>query len=460
MADEMQDEFFEDITEGNKGGREQEQPTDPVVETPKKKEGKGKLYVVVAVLLVLSFFVGMTARWYMIDPEMRTLIRIKQTIDKRYYTEISDDDFYGAIFGAINQEVLDAYSEYMTPEQYQKVLKDSSGNREGLGLSFVSLDSALKKIQIARVCLGSPAEEVGLQAGGYISGFGLTETEISESTNYTSFAEFVKQRKAGEVFFVRYEKDGQTQTVRLSTKAYTENFVEYRTNEKAGVFHGAKATWTEKGNPLSCLDNDTAYIRLVKFTGNSAKEFKGAMEKFKADGKKNLVLDLRGNGGGYMEILQEIASYFCKDTTSGKPLVAIADYGEKRERFFASGNRYKNYFAQDSRICVLADEDTASASECLLGAMLDYGTISYGDICLTERNGVAKTYGKGIMQTTYYLDVLKKDALKLTTARVLWPKTETCIHDRGVLSTDGTKMTAQSFDGDTELISAVQALFS
>lgn len=457
MADEMQDEFFEDITD--KKEVEREQPTGSEIVPPKKKENKGKFYAIVAVLLVISFFVGMTARWYMIDPEMRTLIRIKQTIDKRYYTEISDDDFYGAIFGAINQEVLDDYSEYMTPEQYQKMLEDSAGRRDGLGLTFVSSEKTLKKIQIARVCLGSPAEEVGLQAGGYISGFGLTETEVSESTNYTAFADFVKERKEGELFFVRYEKDGRTQILGLRTKVYTENFVEYRTNEKAGVFNGAKATWTEKGNPLSCLDNDTAYIRLLKFTGNSATEFKSAMEKFKTNGKKNLVLDLRGNGGGYMDILQEIASYFCKDTTSAKPLVAIADYGEKRERFYASGNRYKNYFVQDSRICVLADEETASASECLLGAMLDYGAISYGDICLTERKGVAKTYGKGIMQTTYYLDPVKKDALKLTTARVLWPKTETCIHDRGVVSADGTKTTAQSFEGDTELISAVQALF-
>ena len=160
-----------------------------------------------------------------------------------------------------------------------------------------------------------------------------------------------------------------------------------------------------------------------------------------------------------MDILQEIASYFCKDSTAKKPLVAVADYGNKKDYFYANGNKYNEYFAKDSRICVLADEDTASASECLLGTLLDYGAITYGDICLIERGGVAKTYGKGIMQTTYYLDVIKKDALKLTTARVLWPKTNTCIHGRGVLSSDGTKVVVENYQEDGEIFSALGVLF-
>lgn len=455
MSDEKQDEFFDEIKDEKK-----EEITQENLPVAKKKKGKGGFYAVVGLLLVLSFFMGMTVRWYSIDPQMRTLIRIKQAMDRQYYNEISDDAFYGALFGAINEEVLDPYSEYMTPEQYQKMLEESAGRRDGIGLSFVSADEKLTKIQIERVALGSPAEKAGLKAGGYISGFGLTESEVSESTNYISFYNFIKARNENEPFFVRYEKDGNAQIVRLSTQVYVENFVHYRTNATAGVFQGTKGEWAQAGETLSCLDDQTAYIRLLKFTGNSAVEFSSAMKKFKADNKKNLVLDLRGNGGGYMDILSEIAKYFCKDTTSAKPLIAIADYGEKRERFYANGNVYSQYFAQDSQIYVLADGNTASASECLIGCMLDYGTISYEDICLTEFNGVAKTYGKGIMQTTYYIDVIKKDALRLTTARVLWPKTETCIHDRGVTYEDGTKKTGKNFNGDSEVISAIEKLFS
>ena len=98
----------------------------------------------------------------------------------------------------------------------------------------------------------------------------------------------------------------------------------------------------------------------------------------------------------------------------------------------ASGNVYDEYFATDSQVYVLADSASASASECLLGVLIDYGTVDYARICLSERAGVAKTYGKGIMQVTFPLSIARGDALKLTTARVLWPS-EKCIHDRGIL---------------------------
>ena len=64
------------------------------------------------------------------------------------------------------------------------------------------------------------------------------------------------------------------------------------------------------------------------------------MELFKAQGKTNLVLDLRDNGGGYLHIMQSIASYFCKTSEENRPIVAIADYGERRENYLADGNFY------------------------------------------------------------------------------------------------------------------------
>ena len=251
----------------------------------------------------------------------------------------------------------------------------------------------------------------------------------------------------------------ETHIVELYRSSYVENLVFYRTNSNAYTFMGEKATAAEKGNPISVLDEETAYIRLVQFAGNAVAEFDGAMRLFKQERKKNLVLDLRGNGGGYMDTLIEIAKYFCKD--GGKtPIVAIADYGEKKEKFKASKNLYSEYFSQDSRICILADGDTASASECLIGCLIDYGATKYADVCLTEYNGIAKTYGKGIMQTTYHVDYIKGDAIQLTTAEIRWPVSNHCIHNRGVLSSDGTRTVQQNYAGETELENAIKALFS
>ena len=70
-----------------------------------------------------------------------------------------------------------------------------------------------------------------------------------------------------------------------------------------------------------------------------------------------------------------------------------------------------------------------------------------------ERGGVASTYGKGIMQTTYYLSA-RKDAIKLTTAEIRWPISGRSIHGRGVLPEDGTKTAKENIYGDVEIADA------
>ena len=92
--------------------------------------------------------------------------------------------------------------------------------------------------------------------------------------------------------------------------------------------------------------------------------------------------------------------------------------------------------------------------------MLDYGAIAYGDICLSERNGVAKTYGKGIMQATSYVNILKQDAITLTTAEIRWPVSNNSIHGRGVLPEDGALTVAENTDFEMETINAVNTLLS
>ena len=111
----------------------------------------------------------------------------------------------------------------------------------------------------------------------------------------------------------------------------------------------------------------------------------------------------------------------------------------------------------DSRIYVLADGDSASASEMLLGVMLDYNTVGYADICLIGDTTNAKTFGKGIMQTTYVYPV--GDAVKLTTATVHWPISNHCIHGRGILVSDGTKVVQRQGIDDEEIALALAELY-
>ncbi len=423
----------------------------------RKKIRWGAALLAVGIALV-GFGGGFLCRWLTIDKEMRTLITVKNKIQKNYYQEITDEQFYKAVFGGINEDLLDAYSQYMTPEEFAEVTKDMGGNRSGIGLVFSGVEEGLR---ILRVCGNSPAEAAGILAGERILSCGETKENMTACVKFDAFSTELAKFAEDESFYLEVlSQKGETRVVSLSKQVYVENQTFYRTKDSAYAFTGEKAeVLTEKGAPLTCLPDDTAYIRLVQFIGNAAKEFDEVMAQFKRDGKKNLVLDLRGNGGGYLDIMQSISSYFCKTASEKKPVVAIADYGEKRETYRAYGNYYGEYFSADSRICVLADGDSASASECLIGSMVDYGAISYADICLIERGGVAKTFGKGIMQETHLVNLLERDALKLTTAEIRWPKSNHSIHGRGVLPSDGTKTCPENDDFELETEEAVNLLF-
>jgi len=277
---------------------------------------------------------------------------------------------------------------------------------------------------------------------------------------FQEFSDFLEELATGEKFFVKLRSGAGERVVSLSKEIYVENYVFYRTNTTAYRFTGKKATTlTEGGKPLVSLNEQTAYIRLTEFNGNAGAQFETAMAQFKKDGKKHLVLDLRDNGGGYLNILQEIAAFFCKGATGGNPVVAVANSQNAKQSYRAKKSLYNDYFKKDSKICVLANVNTASASEALMGCMLDYGATVYENICLTRYKDEARTYGKGIMQTTYPLGLGRVDAVKLTTARICWPKSGKCIQGVGITDKDGAKSVAPSSVVDKELESALAQLF-
>ncbi len=454
----MEYDFFnEEITptEEEKPVQRDSAPLEDGKFTQKKKKPWWKIVLAVG-LAIAIFFLGYLTSWAALDPEIRTLLKVKDRIQKDYYKEVTDEAFYKAIFGGINDDLLDEYSGYMTPEEFAAVLRDLEGNRSGIGLVFSAQKGS--ELRIMRVCGGSPAEKEGILSGDTVLAYGKEADGLTPCATFQQFSDGIAGYAEGEPFFIKLQSGGEEKTVNLAKAQYVENYVFYRTREKGYTFVGENSEIQESGASFAFLPADTAYIQLIQFTGNAAKDFDRAMAQFKADGKKNLVLDLRMNGGGYLDCMQSIASYFCKNATVKKPVVAVADFGERRESYKANGNYYAEYFAADSRITVLADNGSASASECLIGSMLDYGAINFDDICLVKRNGIAKTFGKGIMQETSLVNLLKQDALKLTTAEIRWPVSDRSIHGRGVLPEDGALGVEENLDYTLETKSAIEKL--
>ncbi len=428
-----------------------------------KKRGTGRKILYRLLALVASFALGSMACYFSFDPELRSLAKLKGTIQGKYYKEITDEEFYDVVFDAVNGKLLDRYSAYMTADEYAADLAEGTGYWSGIGIDFLIKENAGdESTRIATVSGNSPAEKAGIEGGAYLVGFGKTEESVEHNPSFTDFEEFLKGQGKGETFYVKIKDGEDIKIVSLAKKAFVENYVYYRTSETGYRFEGQKATtMVEFNGALRALDQDTAYIRLTQFNGNAAEQFKKAMDKFKADGKKHLVLDLRANGGGYMDILSEIASYFTKNTKSNAPLIAVAtERSGKTEKFYAEGNYFGKYFQSDSKIRVLADNGTASASECLIGAMVDYGAVGYGDIFLSYRGETAKTYGKGIMQTTYPLSPTSgsTDAVRLTTATIRWPVSGRCIHDIGLTVADGCPTLAEDEYGDGEILAALETI--
>jgi carboxyl-terminal processing protease len=139
-----------------------------------------------------------------------------------------------------------------------------------------------------------------------------------------------------------------------------------------------------------------------------------------------------------MTILSKIAAMLVHNGGKGNFLVAYAD--AKTGESFINTSAY-NYKEHIEEIVVLANEYTASASECLIGALASYGENFSLNNLVTIKNskGVGKTYGKGIMQTTYQL--ISGGAFKLTTARILWPDKKTCIHGVGIIPPEANQTT-------------------
>lgn len=420
------------------------------------------VYVTVAVLLsALVFFAGFFTRQWTLDKELQIITDVKNGIQQSYYKEVTDEEFYNAVFDAINNVVLDKYSKYMDKEEWTESKSHGEGRYVGIGLAFNGSAEGSESLKIIRVASNSPAEQAGICVGDYVVALcGADETEKA-LTSYAQFKTLLGEYAENEEFRLytcsTFAGADRKEYV-VSQKTYVENYVFYRTQSGAYRFTGTEeATPSAYENALDVLPEDTAYIRLMKFNGNADKAFDRAMSIFKSEGKKNLVLDLRGNSGGYMYIMQNIAKYFCKNSTEKKPVASYAQYGNSRTKYLASGNVYGEYFGTDSKIYVLADSSSASASECLFGVLIDYGAVDYAHICLSERDGIAKTYGKGIMQVTFPLSPIRGDALKLTTARVLWPS-ENCIHDRGILPEDGVKTVKENKNDDAEIADALQQL--
>lgn len=378
------------------------------------------------------FFAGFLTGRNALDKDVQTLNYII-TMYKKYYYEESDD-----IIGLIEGVLLDKYSNYYTKEEYEVIKKTSLGRREGVGFSY-----DVNTNVITQVLGNSPAKKGGVTEGGKIVGIGLTADTIS-STSDNTVDNLLSDIPVNTdfIFQVQYGEEVVNHTV--SKKEYTQTYVSYydETGEYGFTDQSGKMSFERLAdNTVYPMEGKqkTAFLRYSGFNGlsngteGSVTQFQMALDRFRKTNKTCLILDLRNNGGGYMNILEAVSSHLINASDGSKNLISYAEYkdGAKSE-FYSTATDYNRYNYE--KIVILANNGSASASEALMGAVLDYDKDNIVNVILegTVGNGnkVYKSYGKGIMQTTYTR--VQGDAIKLTTAKIFWPKSKISIHGVGL----------------------------
>jgi len=348
-----------------------------------------RLPLLLAAVLAIGMFIGQQLPryenhlWYTPDAyrssnAMGTLDEILRYVEAKYVDSI---DTKGLQDGAIAHllEQLDPHSVYITPEELQHEDEVLNGNFEGIGIEFLLIDDT---IQVVSPLVGGPSEAVGILAGDKIV---TIEDTLVAGVKISNAAIFQKLRGSqGSKVRLGIHR-GKERKLRQFT--ITRDVIPVKSVEVAYM-----------------LDKETGYIKINRFSAPTYQEFMEELRRLVEEKRmKNLVLDLRGNPGGYLNEATDLLSQFFPE---GKLLVYTEGRTEERQDYKSNGRARFNI----QNVAVLVDEGSASASEIVAGAIQDH-----------DRGWVIgrRTFGKGLVQVQYPLS--DGGGLRLTISRYYTP---------------------------------------
>ncbi len=324
------------------------------------------------------------------------------------------DKVWGAIKG-LAASYNDPYTEFFPPTEAKEFHESINGTFGGVGLEIGIKDKILTVIAPLK---GTPAEKSGIKSGDKI--LKINETITSDMTVEKAIS-LIRGEPGTKVTLTTFrEGDKEPKAVILTREVIDIPTIDTEAR-KDGIY----------------------VIRLYQFSANSTKLFQNALKDFVKTGDKKLILDLRGNPGGYLDVAVDMASWFLP---SGKKVVT-EDYGEKEKPVIYRSRGYSD-ISSKVKIVVLVDGGSASASEILAGAL--------------KENGVAtlvgeKTYGKGVVQEL--IDVADGSELKITVARWLTPNGNS-INELGITPDYVVEITDKDIEAkrDSQMEKAVEVL--
>ncbi len=299
---------------------------------------------------------------------------LENMIDEEYLGEISTDKLEEGVYAGLIYGLGDVYSRYYTKDEYEQESVTTEGSYVGIGVAMQKYTAG--GVQIVECYKGSTAEEAGVKVDDVITainGEDITDTELQDVVS------MIKDNEDKDVVLTVQRKGEDTQeiTVKVSNVELPSVFGEM-------------------------LDENTGYIQITEFKGVTVEQYEEVFAELKEQGMERLVVDLRDNPGGLLNVVCDIL----RDILPEGLIVYTEDKNGNRSEETCDG---KNPL--DMPLAVLVNGNSASASEIFAGAVKDYGL---GTIVGTT------TYGKGVVQSIRQLS--DGSAVKLTIANYYTPK--------------------------------------
>lgn len=405
-----------------------EKEKEKITNMPKEKKIKNKkdkiatfnLIEVIVIIIMTSLVVSVSTgiivykNYYKIDKTSSNKDYLKEleyaynNILNSYVEKVDEKELTNAAIKGMYNYLGDPYTSYLDKDSTDNLMDRLKGEYKGIGVEITTNESGTV---VMTVFENSPAEEAGIMVGDIITKVkgvdvnGKTTSEVSNMIKSTN----------GNVE-IEVNRDGITKTLTLKVSTVSIKSVVKNKYDKTG------------------------YLRIETFSNTTYKQFKESLETLEKDGIENLIVDVRNNGGGFLNSAVEIAELFIE---KGKPIYGLQTK-DKKEMYKDTTKEKRDY-----KVIVLINGGSASASEVLAAALKE----SYGATLLGT-----KSYGKGTVQDTSELE--SGGMIKYTTAYWLTPKGVT-INEKGLtpdIEVTGSFKDEMTLENDVELQTAINNL--
>lgn len=358
--------------------------------------------LLIGVAVAIGVFIGSTLNYKsksVMFSKNSTEAKIKRLINYIEYDYVDEVDTDSLLDNAITDMLvkLDPHSVYIPKEELQRVTENMQGSFVGIGVSFLVYNDS---VAVTSVIKNGPSEKVGLKAGDRII-IADKDTLYGESIMKKAG---VLENEEGTFIANRKISDAILKSLKGEPETNVDVSVYRRSSDEIIKFPISRGEVAIKSVSAHYMISPTlGYIKIERFARTTYDEFKEGLDELIAQGMTSIVLDLRGNPGGFMDIANNIIDEFLED---GKLIVFTKNKrGEVDQSYATSRGDF-----EDGKVYVLIDQNSASASEIVAGALQDNdkGTIVG-----------RRSFGKGLVQQE--MDLGDGSAVRLTTSRYYTP---------------------------------------